>query len=171
MTLTASGVEYYLIAPKTPAEGNPWLWRTEFFGVDAAATTTDLELLAEGWYLGYCRVSNKYGNPASIATMKGFYNVAVPMANLNRKAVLLGVSRGGLYASNYAATYPADMAGLYLDAPVQNICSWPGGSALGNGYTGDGAGEWSSAKSAYGFPAMRKPWLTVPPALSTSTMC
>ncbi len=152
MTFTVDGVECYLIAPETPAEGNHWLWRTEFFNIGAAAMNTDIELLEKGWYVAYCRVSNKYGNPASIATMKAFYDVAVPMANLSRKAVLLGASRGGLYASNYAATYPTTVAGMYLDAPVQDICSWPGGSVLGNGYTGTGgASEWNQAKQCYGW--------------------
>ena len=152
MTFTAGGVECYLVMPDEPAEGNPWIWRTEFFGIIA---TTDLELLEAGWALGYCKVSNMYGSPASVSIMKQFYDAAVPLVNLDRKVVLEGFSRGGLYAVNYAATYPTTVAGVYLDAPVQDICSWPGYLYDNSGYDSTQVntykGLWSSCRSQHGF--------------------
>src|SRR4029450_3042828 len=52
---------------------------------------------------------------------------------LARRAVLEGFSRGGLYAVNYAAAHPDHTAALYLDAPVLDIRSWPGGEGKGPG--------------------------------------
>ena len=143
---TIDGMQCQVVMPDEAAEGRPWIWRTEFFGI--ASVATDQELLDAGWHLAYCKVSNMYGNPESVALMKSFYDVAVPMLNLKRKTVLEGFSRGGLYAANFAATYPECTAGLYLDAPVQDICSWP--ASLYSDNTGD-AGCWADCKNDYGF--------------------
>lgn len=152
MTFTAGGVECYLVLPDDFAEGRPWVWRTEFFGT---GDITDLELLRAGWVLGYCRVSNMYGSPAAISIMNQFYQAAVPLLNLKRQAVLYGVSRGGLYAVNYAAAYPADVAGLYLSSPVQDICSWPAYLYTENAYDQATVNEfsylWPSCRSQHGF--------------------
>lgn len=152
MTFYAGGVECYLVLPDEFAEGNPWLWRTEFFGV---GDLTDIEMLEAGWALGYCRVSNMYGSPWAVSIMKRFYDAVVPMANLRRQAVLLGVSRGGLYAVNYAATYPTTVAGIYLNCPVQDICSWPAYLYNNPAYDQATVNEfkylWDSCRSQYGF--------------------
>src|SRR4051794_36914712 len=37
-----------LIVPAHPAPGNPWIWRTEFFGTNPQA---DLALLSAGWHV------------------------------------------------------------------------------------------------------------------------
>ena len=41
--------------------------------------------------------------------------------------MLEGFSRGGLFALNWAARNPDKVAALYLDAPVCDFNSWPGG--------------------------------------------
>ncbi len=118
------GRESFVVMPEKPLDGNPWVWRTEFFG---AFPSADLVLLEKGWHLAYHRVSDMYGNPESVAMMKQFHRVATETFHLSPKAVLFGFSRGGLYAVNYAARFPQDVALLYLDAPVLDIRSWPCG--------------------------------------------
>jgi pimeloyl-ACP methyl ester carboxylesterase len=59
---------------------------------------------------------------------------------------LEGFSRGGLYAFNWAAHAPEKVACLYVDAPVCDFKSWPGGK--GNGML-DSA-NWELCKNAYG---------------------
>lgn len=59
--------------------------------------------------------------------MYEFHRFLINKYSLNEKAVLFGFSRGGLYAFNYAAAYPQMVSSLYLDAPVVDIRSWPGG--------------------------------------------
>ena len=57
--------------------------------------------------------------------------------------ILLGA--GALYAVNFALKYPDCCGLLYLDAPVLDICSWPGG-------LGAGLGEescWKECKEIY----------------------
>ena len=58
---------------------------------------------------------------------------------------MFGFSRGALYAVNFALKYPDCCGLLYLDAPVLDICSWPGG-------LGAGLGEescWKECKEIY----------------------
>ena len=119
-----------LVKPKMPAAGNPWIWRTEFFGHEPQG---DLALLAAGWHVAYFKVSDMYGAPPSIALMAQFHQHVTKEYALSKRAVLEGFSRGGLYAVNFAAAHPDKTAGLYLDAPVLDIRSWPGGKGTGKG--------------------------------------
>src|SRR5262245_49382590 len=52
-----------LVKPKTPADGKPWIWRTEFFGHEPQG---DIALLGKGWHVAYFKVSDMYGAPPSI---------------------------------------------------------------------------------------------------------
>jgi pimeloyl-ACP methyl ester carboxylesterase len=119
-----------LVKPEKAAEGNPWIWRTEFFGHEPQG---DLALLAAGWHVAYFKVSNMYGSPESIDLMEQFYEAVTGKYGLNHKVVLEGFSRGGLYAVNFAAAHPDETAALYLDAPVLDLRSWPGGKGAGKG--------------------------------------
>ncbi len=125
-----NGRNSFFVCPKNPLPGNPWVWRTEFFG---AFDFADRALLERGWHLAYHSVSNMYGCPESVAMMREFYDVAVKEYQLNATPALFGFSRGGLYAVNFALEYPTLVGALYLDAPVLDICSWPGGKGTGLG--------------------------------------
>lgn len=124
LTFTVGGRESLIICPKDALPGNPWVWRAEFFG---AFDMADRALLAKGWHLAYHCVSNMYGCPQAIEWMHAFYLAAVTAFDLSKKAALFGFSRGGLYAFHYACAYPDEVSLLYLDAPVLDIRSWPGG--------------------------------------------
>lgn len=112
-----------LICPKTPAPGKPWIWRTEFFGQFPSA---DLALLGRGWHVGCMNASDMYGSPPAMALFDAYYRRVIADYGLAARAVLEGFSRGGLYAFNFAATYPGRVAALYLDAPALDIRIWPG---------------------------------------------
>ncbi len=118
------------IEPKEFAPGRPWVWRTEFLH---AFETVDVELVRRGWALCYYRVSNLFGCPESVELMKIFHDEMVSRFGLSKTTVPFGFSRGGLYAVNYAAAYPKDVEALYIDAPVLDIRSWPGGLGIGDG--------------------------------------
>ena len=142
LCFSVGGRESFIVCPEKPREGNPWVWRTEFFG---AFDYADRALLKRGWHLAYHCVSNQYGCPESIAKMTDFYHTALSKYGLNPRPVLFGFSRGGLYAVNFALAHPAFCAALYLDAPVLDIRSWPGGK-------GAGLGEpscWEECKACY----------------------
>lgn len=129
-----------LIIPKEAAPGKPWIWRTEFFDHQPQV---DLAMLAKGWHVAYMNASNLYGAPKAIALFNEFYAHLVIHAQLSRRVVLEGFSRGGLYAINFAATHPTRVAALYLDAPVVDLNSWPRKKA---------PKQWAEALEAYNVP-------------------
>ena len=137
------GREGFVVLPKAPAEGRPWIWRTEFFGAFAQA---DDALLERGWAIAYFRVSDMYGCPGAVARMHAFRRFVTERFGLSARPALFGFSRGGLYAFNYAATYPDEVSALYLDAPVLDIRSWPGGKGTG----ARSPREWEDCKAVYG---------------------
>jgi pimeloyl-ACP methyl ester carboxylesterase len=128
-----------LVLPASPAPGNPWIWRTEFFEHEPQA---DLALLGRGWCLAYMDAKNMYGSPKAMALFNQFYAHLVAQAGLSKRVVLEGFSRGGLYAINFAIAHPTSVAALYLDAPVLDIRSWPGRNPTSK--------EWAECLEAYG---------------------
>ncbi|NEW08267.1 prolyl oligopeptidase family serine peptidase [Paenibacillus sp. SYP-B3998] len=138
-----NGREAVLICPQTPAPGRPWVWRAEFLG---AFDYADRALLEEGWHLAYYRLSHMFGCPYAISLMHHFQQHLEISYNLSPRAVMFGFSRGGLYAMNYAAAYPNNVRLLYLDAPVLDIRSWPGGKGQGQGSPKD----WEKCLAIYG---------------------
>src|SRR5204863_3595133 len=60
------GRKALLIVPAAPAAGNPWIWRTEFFGHEPQA---DLALLGRGFHVAYLDVQNMYGAPVALDHM------------------------------------------------------------------------------------------------------
>ncbi len=119
---TLNGRQSIVVIPDEPLEGNPTVWRTEFF---EAFDTVDKALLEKGWHIVYHDVSDMYGSPDSLTMMHEFQDFVTVALGLSDKPVLFGFSRGGLYAVNYAAEYPDSVGGIYLDAPVQDIRDWP----------------------------------------------
>jgi dienelactone hydrolase len=132
-----------LVRPKAAAPGKPWIWRTEFFGHEPQA---DIALVDKGFHAAYVNVQNLYGAPTALDAMDAFYARLVKDYHLAPKVVLEGFSRGGLFAFNWAARNPERVACLYVDAPVCDFKSWPGGKGRGKGSPGD----WERLKQVYG---------------------
>lgn len=106
----------------------------------------DMALLEQGCAIAYYGISDMYGCPGAVERMYHFQNYVTDAYGLANRTVLFGFSRGGLYSFHYAAAYPERVSVLYLDAPVLDILSWPGGK-------GDGAGsaqEWEDCLAVYG---------------------
>lgn len=118
------GRKCILCVPDSPRADKRVLWRAEFFH---AFERCDVEMFKKGWYRAYIQASNMFGSPGSVEIMKRFHDFLVSEFALCEKMILVGLSRGGLYSVNYAATYPDDIAALYLDAPVLSVANWPFG--------------------------------------------
>jgi len=131
------------VKPKRPAEGRPWIWRTEFF---AAFPTVDLALLEAGYHVSYVDLQDLYGAPLALEYMDRFYAHATEQVGLLQKCVLEGFSRGALFALNWARRNTQSVACIYLDAPVCDFKSWPGGKGKGAGSLVD----WQKLKAVYG---------------------
>jgi pimeloyl-ACP methyl ester carboxylesterase len=138
------GRETIVVLPNKSIPENLWVWRAEFFD---AFPSVDMALLEMGWHLVYYSVSNMYGCPESIKLMKEFHGfITEAPYGLSPRPVIFGFSRGGLYAFNYAFDYLDDVSCLYLDAPVLDIRSWPGGKGTGHG----SPREWEDCLAIYG---------------------
>lgn len=104
------------------AVNRKWVWRAEFFG---QYDRVDRMMLERGYMLLHYSISDMYGCPEAIELMKKFYDFVVKEFKLCSKTVIIGLSRGGLYASNFALTYPETVSALFLYAAVMDIKSWP----------------------------------------------
>lgn len=140
---SVDGRNCLVVVPKQYAPAKPWIWRTEFFGHEPQG---DLALLEKGFYAAYIDVQNMYGSPTAMRHMDAFYDVLTGKYGLSKKTVLEGFSRGGLFAFNWAARHPDRVACIYVDAPVCDFKSWPGGKGKGVG----GAGDWQNLLKIYG---------------------
>lgn len=140
---TLDGLECILVTPRDPLPGRPFAWRAEFF--DAFAQC-DLEMVRRGYHLAYIRLSDKYGCPWAVERMRMFHEYLTRERGLGAHPVLIGFSRGGLYAVNFALSCPERVGKLYLDAPVLDVLSWPGGRGRGVG----AEREWRECLACYG---------------------
>jgi pimeloyl-ACP methyl ester carboxylesterase len=139
------GCKAWLVEPKNPLPGKPWSWCMEFpdaFADRCAAPA----LVQKGFYHAHIVVGNTFGCPAAVKHFNAFYD-ALQARGLAKKAVLIGLSRGGLYAYRWASENPEKVSVIYGDAPVCDFKSWPGGKGKGKGSPGD----WSALKQLYGF--------------------
>lgn len=120
---TFDGRTCKIVKPKWSAQGHPWIWRARFWGHEPQ---TDISLLQRGFHLVYCDVAELLGNDESIKYWNDFYNL-IHKAGLGKKAVMEGMSRGGVYVFNWAAVNSNKVACVYVDNPLLNIPSWAEG--------------------------------------------
>ena len=142
---TVDGCGAWVVEPKQAAPGNPWTWCMEF--PDAFTDRTGVpQLLAKGFFHLHISVGNTFGSPAAVKHFDAFYQY-ITAQGLAKKGTLIGISRGGLYAYNWAAQNPDKVICIYGDAPVCDFKSWPGGKGHGQGSPGD----WAALIKNYGF--------------------
>jgi len=116
------GHDCKVVQPRKVAAGHPWIWRARFWGHEPQ---TDIALLERGFHVVYCDVAELFGNDEAITRWNNFYHLLVN-AGLGKKAVMEGMSRGGVYVFNWAAANPEKVACVYVDNPVLDLKSWPG---------------------------------------------
>lgn len=138
-----AGSDCYLVKPEVALAGNPWIWRARFPGFHAEM---DIALVGKGFHLAYMDVANQFGCPSVIERADEFYRFLVNQHQLNAKAVMEGVSRGGLFVYNWTAKHPDRVACIYCDTPVMDFRSWPGGKGSGIGHKG----SWQACLKAHG---------------------
>ncbi|MBI9016103.1 MAG: prolyl oligopeptidase family serine peptidase [Phycisphaerae bacterium] len=111
-----------IVEPKTPADGNPWIWRARFFGHEPQ---TDKCLLARGFHVAFIDCPDMFGSPNAVKLWDDYYNYLTTKFKFNKKPALEGMSRGGLFVFNWAKANPDKVSCIYADAPVCDISSWP----------------------------------------------
>lgn len=137
------GVPCKVVCPAKEAEGRPWIWRARFWGHEPQA---DIDLLEQGFHVAYCDVADLYGADKAVKRWNKLYEYLVTNG-FHKKAVLEGMSRGGLIVYNWAAQNANKVACIYADAPVMDIKSWP----MGKGAHKGSAEDMTRMLAAYGF--------------------
>lgn len=135
--------EAKIVKPKQAAQGMPWIWRARFWGHEPQL---EIALLERGFHVVYCDVAELFGNAEAIGIWNDFYAHLRKMG-FAKKAVLEGMSRGGVYVYNWAAANPSKVACVYADNPVLDLKSWPGGKGEGPG----SKKEWDIFLKDYGY--------------------
>ena len=139
------GTPAWVVIPENALPGNPWSWFL-MFPDDFTSRCAAPQLLSAGFHHAFLDVGNSFGSPAAIARLAAFHAELV-RRGLHPQPVLIGISRGGLYAHRFAAEHPEKVGVIYGDAAVCDFKSWPGGRGTGKGSPPD----WLALKAAYGF--------------------
>lgn len=112
----------FIVEPKIAAPGRPWIWRTSFPNYHSEI---DLELLHNGFHLGFINCVEMLGSDPALDLMDTFYDTVREKWKLAERPALEAVSRGGLHGYRYAARHPERIAAIYADVPVMDLKSWP----------------------------------------------
>jgi predicted esterase len=136
----------WVVVPEKTAEGRPWTWVMEFPTAFLPRTGVPTLLKDHGICHAHLSDFNRLGCEAQLQLMDEFYDLMIKQG-FAKKPVLIGLSRGGYMAYRWAARHPDRVAGIYGDAPVCDLKSWPAGLGKGKGSKGD----WANAKLLYGW--------------------
>lgn len=134
--------------PAQAAPGKPWLWVAEFQGHLGAF---EAAMLREGWHVAHVACPNQFGSAKAMRTWEAFHAELADKRGLSAKPVVLGISRGGLYALAWARLHPEKLSAIYLDNGVCDGRSWPGGKPLGLGEGKGSPGDWQLQRAQFGF--------------------
>ena len=142
---TFDGAEAWVVEPKEPRGDGRFSWCMMFPDAFTQRCAAPM-LVSRGYYHVFLSVGNSFGAPKAIEKLVAFHKM-LEQRGFHHQAVLIGISRGGLYAHRYAATHPDRVSVIYDDAAVLDYTSWPGGKGKGKGSPGD----WQELKRWYGF--------------------
>lgn len=137
------GHDARIVFPEKAEPQRHWIWRARFWGHEPQ---TEIALLKKGFHVVYVDASEYRGNPEAVSLWNRFYDYLIRNYQLNPKAVLEGMSRGGLFIYNWGSENTDKVACIYADAPVCDIRSWPGGKWKAQG----SKEEWEAHLKAYG---------------------
>jgi pimeloyl-ACP methyl ester carboxylesterase len=139
------GMEAWVVEPKKARGDGAFSWCMMFPDAFTERCAAPM-LLDHGFYHVFLSVGNTFGSPSAVKKLRAFHE-ELEKRGLSSKGVLIGISRGGLYAHRYAVEYPDHVSVIYGDAPVLDFKSWPGGFGKGKGSPGD----WQEVLKLYGF--------------------
>ena len=97
-----------VVVPKQPAAGNPWSWRGCYWDHEPQ---TEVELLRRGFHVAFI-------TPDPGKEWDAWYAFLTEKHGLSRKAVFVGMSKGGVNDYEWTAAHPDRVAGIYADNPA-----------------------------------------------------
>ena len=123
-TFDFDGYQAIVVFPKNPLPGNPWLFKTEYFG---AFPDLEIKMLSQGYFLAHVDTETRWCKKSDTDRQIAFAKFIQKEYKLNEKCIPVGMSCGGMQAVYLTAKEPTIVAGVYLDAPVLNLLSCPCG--------------------------------------------
>ena len=108
----------WIVEPSVaPRDGMPWTWTLQW--AEAFVDRTGVpDLLKRGFHHATIDLFDTRMDEVGLAAAAAFQKFLVDDLGLAPKANLVGMSWGGFFATRYAAAHPANVAKLYLDAPL-----------------------------------------------------
>lgn len=119
-----------LVFPKESDKNRNWTLKTEY---REAFIDIELELVKKGFHMAYLENKNRFATQEDCDTKRRFVEFLHREYGLREKCVPIGMSLGGAHAVNFAGFYPQCVACVFLDAPVLNFLSFPGGKNTESG--------------------------------------
>lgn len=101
-----------LVVPKEMAPGNPWSWRGCYWDY---APQTETELLRRGFCIAYISASATLRPDKDWET---WYAFLTDKYHLSPKPAFIGMSRGGMFAYDWATNHPDAVSCIYADNPA-----------------------------------------------------
>lgn len=123
------GREAILIIPKDENKCNKWMLKTEYFD---AFPQFEIDMVSRGWHLAFIKNKTRWCLDEDLDLKARFADFLTEEFGLYEKCVPVGMSCGGLIGTKFAARYPQKVSCLYIDAPVLNLLSCPGGVGIGS---------------------------------------
>ena len=94
------GQDAILVFPQTPAPGNKWLFKTEYFG---AFPSFEIEMLGLGYHLAHVENTSRWCLPEDTDRQAAFADFLHREFGLHEKCLPVGMSCGGMQAVYLAA--------------------------------------------------------------------
>jgi len=116
------GYPAIVVLSNQPQSLHPWQWRARFWDHQGGI---ERELLSRGFHAVLLATDDWYGSPGEMALWDKFYDFLVGKLGFYHRAVLNGMSRGGLPVYSWAKLHPERVAAIYTDAPVCDFRTWP----------------------------------------------
>lgn len=123
------GRDAILILPDDSNKCDRWLFKTEYFD---AFPDFEIEMVKRGWHLAFIKNKTRWCLDEDLDLKARFADFLSEEFGLYKKCVPVGMSCGGLIGTKFAAKYPEKVSCLYIDAPVLNLLSCPGGLGIGS---------------------------------------
>jgi pimeloyl-ACP methyl ester carboxylesterase len=124
LEFTFLGKKAIVILPKEENRNGRAIFKTEYFG---AFPVLQLEFVRQGYTFLFLENRNRWGTESELIDQERFLHFAFEEFDLEPGVITIGMSCGGMISILLAAKYPELIRGLYLDAPVMNFLSCPGG--------------------------------------------
>ena len=115
------GYEAWVVCPiGETREGTPWTWTMQWAAAFVPRTNVP-QMLRDGYHHVTINTFKRRMDEAGLKVSAAFQDYLVNKLGFAKKAYLIGMSWGGFFSVRYAATYPENVAKIYLDCPFLNL--------------------------------------------------